>query len=213
MKRLLDKLFKEDNVEVAEAFIEDVDDRVKDDGAVEIIIVSDNHGSTVELSKVLNYHVNSDYFLHCGDSNLKPTHALMKPFIAVKGNTDYSLAYQENEFFELEIGERILITHGHLFFVGLEEKRLLAYANSLDKVPNIIFYGHTHRIDVKILDGFLVINPGSLCEPRDEHPPSYAKLRILPEAYHVQILESSDFSIIKEFQFPRESSHLNLGLE
>ena len=210
---LLEKLFEPANTEKEKIVEPPRDGRVKGDGAIEVIIVSDNHGSYHGLAKIVDYHINSDYFLHCGDSNLEPKDELMARFVAVKGNTDIIYNYQENEFVELETEERILITHGHKFAVGFGMDKLLTYAKSLEKIPNMIFYGHTHKVDVQMLDHILIINPGSVQQPRDENPRAYAKLRITPNAYDIEVLAVKDHRVIKEFQFPRESPQPNQAPE
>jgi len=170
---------------------------------LEIIIVSDNHLEKSGLAKVLEYHVGADYFLHCGDSNLKPNLDLMKSFVTVKGNTDFSMNYQNDEVVELATGEQIWMTHGHRFFVNSGTDKLILQAEIMTPSPAIILYGHTHRVDVRMQKGILIINPGSIAFPRDGIHRTYAKLQVTPEIYHIQILNIKDHGLIKEFQFPR----------
>jgi len=174
-----------------------------DPNKIEIIIVSDNHMQTEGLKKVLAYHDDVDYFLHCGDSNLDHDHELMKPFITVKGNTDFKQRYWDEEEVKLANGELIWMTHGHEHRVGQGVDGLLRVTKRSKPRPSIILYGHTHVVDVKMIDGCLIINPGSISLPRDGIKRTYAKLVVTPESYDVTILDVKDHSLVREFQFPR----------
>jgi len=201
MKKLLEKIEKFLNSSEEERFIGDID-AVKD-GPLEIIIVSDNHLDKSGLEKVLEYHTDVDGFLHCGDSNLEADSDLMKPFITVKGNTDHLQDYKNEEKIKLATGELIWMTHGHNYLVGNGTDRLLTRAKKMNQLPAIILYGHTHRVDVRMQEGILIINPGSIAIPRDGIYRTYAKLQVTPERYHIQILHIKDHIVLKEFQFPR----------
>jgi len=170
---------------------------------LEIIIVSDNHSEKSGLAKVLEHHVDANYFFHCGDSNLEADLDLMKPFTTVKGNTDLWHDYQNDEKIKLATGEKIWVTHGHRFSVNSGTDKLLIKAKKMYRAPAVILYGHTHRVDVKMQEGILIINPGSIAFPRDGIRRTYARLLVTPECYDVQILDIKDHGLIKDFQFPR----------
>jgi len=175
--------------------------------ALEIIIVSDNHSEKNGLVKVLAHHTSADYFLHCGDSNLEADLDLMRPFITVRGNTDFWQDYPNDEKIKLATGEQIWMTHGHRFSVNGGTDKLLMKAKKMSRIPAIILYGHTHKVDVNMQEDILIINPGSIALPRDGYRCTYARLRITPGCYEVQILDISDHVPIKEFQFPRSHDH------
>ena len=212
MKEFVEKLFSLNDDKEAEELVQDVEtnnEKAFFDGVLEIIIVSDNHRAKRGLTKVLEYHDRADRFLHCGDSNLEPSDEVMKHFVTVRGNTDYLQGYQEDEFIDLASDERIWITHGHRYSVNSGTRDLVKSAKAGRRgaeVPpvDIVVYGHTHRVDVKMQEGVLVINPGSISRPRDGPYRTYARLLITNDFYDVQILDISDHSVIKEFQFPRE---------
>ena len=170
---------------------------------LEIIIVSDNHLDKSRLAKVLKHHSDADHFLHCGDSNLAPSLAVMQPFVTVKGNTDFMLGYNEHEFVKLATGETIWVTHGHRFSVEFNTDELIASAEGMEPSPAIILYGHTHKVDVTMEKDILIINPGSITSPRDGVHRTYARLQVTPKAYDIQIFDVKGHRIIKEFQFPR----------
>ena len=182
--------------------------RPDDDTTIEIIIVSDNHGDTWYLEQLRRFHKKADYFVHCGDSNLKPDHPELANMTVVKGNTDYTLPYQDDEFVTVANDEKLMITHGHRFLVGYGRQKLIDYAKNLPTPPNIVLYGHTHIVEVDMLDDVLIINPGSISDPRDETPPSYAKLTIMEENYQVKLYRAADNVVIKEWLFLRSTRHL-----
>ena len=82
------------------------------------------------------------------------------------------------KFLELE-GCRVMMTHGHYYYVtaGLRDLVLEAKANDCD----VVMFGHTHVPFLNEEDSSLtVLNPGSISFPRQEgRNPSY----ILMETY------------------------------
>ena len=211
---MLERLFNSDYDKEVEESVQDSPhkkERTAFDGVLEIIIVSDNHRARKGLAKVVEYHSSADHFLHCGDSNLESGDEAMKPFVTVRGNTDYFQGYQEDEFIQLPFDERIWVTHGHRYSVNsgisdliMSAKLGRAMAMAEIQPIDIVFYGHTHKVDVKMQEGILVINPGSISRPRDGVHRTYARLVITTDFYDVQVLDISDHSVLKEFQFPRE---------
>ena len=169
----------------------------------EILIVSDNHGATDAFSRMIGYHPNADLVVHCGDSNLKPDHPLMAGVKGVKGNTDFMLNYPSEQFLHARSGEKIFITHGHRHSVGYSRQKLVDDAKKMPEVPDIICYGHTHVSEAQIIDGILVVNPGSIAEPRDTNPPTYATLTIISDTYIVKFYRAADHEVIKEVPCPR----------
>jgi len=215
MKELLEKFFNLDDDQEREVLVQD---GMQDDAVVknekltfekdlEIIIASDNHRIIKGLTQILAHYPDADYFLHCGDANLESDHDVMRSFIAVRGNTDYHEGYADDEFVDLASGERIWITHGHRYSVNFGTDNLVKNTKlgfTVTSPVDIILYGHTHKVDVKMQEGMLIINPGSITRPRDGVLQTYARLLITTDYYDIQILDVSDHSIIKEFRFPRE---------
>jgi len=214
MKELLKRVTNVVDVKKAEVPLHVVDTKeegLKFDKDLEIIIVSDNHRVKKGLEKVLKRYTSADCFLHCGDSNLDRSTDVMRPFVTVRGNTDYQQGYAEDEFVELESGTRIWVTHGHRYSVNSSTDELVKSAKNgsietMDEMLpiDIIAYGHTHKVDVKMQEGFLIINPGSISKPRDGTRRTYGRLLIKSNCYEIQIFDVSDHAIIKEFQFLRE---------
>jgi putative phosphoesterase len=88
-------------------------------------------------------------------------------------------------------GHRILITHGHHYFVSVGVRDLVeeARANHCD----IAMFGHTHRPLLDQSDPEVtVVNPGSLSFPRQsDRRPSYLILKLQegrPAEYNLEYL-------------------------
>ena len=83
--------------------------------SVQIVLVSDNHGSREPLEYVRRVHADADSFIHCGDVEL-PTY-LVDGFAVVQGNNDNYQQFPARRI--VELGEhRIYVCHGHrdMFF-------------------------------------------------------------------------------------------------
>lgn len=75
-------------------------------------------------------------------------------------------------------GKTFYATHGHIY-----NKDSLPPMKSGD----ILVHGHTHVLKAKKMDGYILLNPGSVSIPKKDNPPTYA------------VLEEGVFSI-KDFE-------------
>ena len=120
-----------------------------------------------------------DYLIHCGDVEGREIfiEALAEcPCTIVAGNNDFFTDLPYDEEVTLE-GHKILVTHGHHYFVSRDYDKLVENAQA--KGCKIAMYGHTHMPVIENEDGILVINPGSLTYPRQRgRRPSYAVMQI-----------------------------------
>lgn len=57
----------------------------------EIVLVSDNHGQRKPLEYLKENYPVTDYFIHCGDSEMHPNQ--LSGFTSVQGNNDFFHAY------------------------------------------------------------------------------------------------------------------------
>src|SRR5690606_37028455 len=106
-----------------------------------IVDVSDNHGLVKELEEIHHRHKDeANFFIHCGDSMLSTNHPVLKSYICVSGNCDYS-KFPKELLIEIE-GKKILILHGHRHSIKYNYDILYNYAKSKD--AEIVLYGHTH---------------------------------------------------------------------
>lgn len=125
------------------------------------VIVSDSHGRTKNLQKIAPLFQENDYVLHLGDGSSD-----MRPYTAefpgktrvLKGNCDFS--YGEDECVIEAEGISLFCCHGHRYGVKWGLERLAVRAKELG--CTVALYGHTHRADVRTVDGVLCVNPGAL---------------------------------------------------
>ena len=142
---------------------------------MKVMIISDTHSHEENLEKILQEEGMPDHLIHLGDSE-KGEHAIRNlvtcPLHMVAGNCDFFSNLPKTQIIEID-GQRILITHGHYYYVSVGTRDLVEEA----KVNHctIAMFGHTHKPFVDQSDPELtVLNPGSLSFPRQEgRRPSY----------------------------------------
>lgn len=141
---------------------------------MKILIISDTHGKHDNLSRVLEQESPADLLIHLGDAEGYEDYIAKQagcPLEIVAGNNDFFSDLPREK--ELQIGKyKVLITHGHYYYVntGIEEIARMAQGRDFD----IVIFGHTHRPLIDIRKDIIVMNPGSLSYPRQEgRRPSY----------------------------------------
>ncbi len=145
-----------------------------------ILIISDSHGHDSNVRKAIQKEAPLDGLIHLGDSQGSEEHIQQMagcPVYMVAGNCDYFTDLPAVRF--VEFGKyRIMITHGHHYYVSVGPQDLLEEAKT--NGCNIVIYGHTHRPLMDDTDGeVLVLNPGSISFPRQEGKhPSYMVMEI-----------------------------------
>ena len=124
------------------------------------VILSDSHGRKRAVEKLRPLFAENDYIIHLGDGSydLRDTFSEYpdKTYI-IKGNCD--AAYGEDECVIQAEGLSLFCCHGHRYGVKSNLTKLAARAKELG--CEIALYGHTHRAEVREVDGVLCINPGS----------------------------------------------------
>ena len=154
---------------------------------MQVLIVSDSHGSTTELEKVLHKHQDDiDYFIHCGDSELELEHPIIKKFHTVKGNCDFGQPFPE-EIVKKIGNHTIFVTHGHHYSVKSNLMRLSYKAEEIS--ADIICFGHSHQLGAEMIQGKLYINPGSVRLPRGRIERTYVILDIQDELYQLKVFD------------------------
>lgn len=135
------------------------------------LVVSDNHGDQTILKTLMaEYGSQVDCMIHCGDSELEFKDPLVPQLKIVRGNMDFDPNFPE--FLQFSCGEdHIFLAHGHLLGVNFGLDRL--YQAGLKAKANLVFYGHTHQLACTVEKGTLLLNPGSISQPRGQ----YAYLR------------------------------------
>lgn len=135
---------------------------------MKVLIVSDTHGSHRNLERVLEREKPLDMLIHLGDveggEDYIEAIADCQTHIVAGNNDFFSDLPREEEFFIG--GSHIFITHGHYYYVSMNENRLREEARG--RGADIVMYGHTHRPAFSEENGLIVLNPGSVAYPRQE---------------------------------------------
>ena len=141
---------------------------------MKILIVSDTHRKHENLRYVLARVAPVDLMIHLGDAEGHEEEIAQMagcPLEIVSGNNDFFSQLEKER--ELQIGRyRVLITHGHYYYVstGIADIKREAEARSFD----IVMFGHTHRPFIDHGKNLITLNPGSISYPRQEgRRPSY----------------------------------------
>lgn len=131
-------------------------------------VISDTHGKANDkIFQILPEINSSDFLVHLGDGADDFGQILDKitcDVYRVGGNCDYNFDYSTDLIIDTDAG-KILFTHGHTHSVRYGDlTSLYLYALQNDCVA--AFYGHTHIAYTGIKNGIVLVNPGSLGEPR-----------------------------------------------
>lgn len=137
-----------------------------------VLILSDSHGLTDEMTEIINRH-HVDHVIHCGDSELKDSNPIFNDVIVVAGNCDVFGSFPSHENLELN-GLQFLVTHGHLY--GVKRGLLNLAYHAQEKGAQVVCFGHTHIADAEKISGQLFINPGSIRLPQARSEKTYAIL-------------------------------------
>lgn len=153
---------------------------------MKIGIVSDSHGGTGDLDLMLSRPETRDVrlWLFAGDVAMDAAYLdMVTPedveVIKVAGNNDWP-GTNLPDYETLDIaGHTVLLTHGHIFGVNFGRQKLAQAAK--DVGADIAVYGHTHVAENTVIDGVMILNPGSIARPRDERNGSFMVMDLLPE--------------------------------
>lgn len=146
---------------------------------MKILIVSDTHRFDVNLEQVLEDEKPLDRLIHLGDATGSEDYIkeiAECPAYMVRGNNDFFCDLPNEQ--EFGLGDyKVLITHGHYYYVGQHTEELRRQANA--KGVDIVMFGHTHKPMLDIGEELTILNPGSLSYPRQEgRKPSYIVMEI-----------------------------------
>ena len=133
---------------------------------MKVLIVSDSHRRNENLMKVLEKEKPLDLVIHCGDAEGSEGEIIAAcgcPLYIVAGNNDYFSNLNNEAFFEIE-GYKVMLTHGHHYYVSMGVERLADEARAQE--VDIVMFGHTHRPFLEIMDDLTILNPGSISYPR-----------------------------------------------
>jgi putative phosphoesterase len=144
---------------------------------MKIGIMSDSHGNRTAIEAAAASAGDVDLWLHAGDCCPDADYLGIisaTRVIKVRGNCDYpSETVQDEELIEAG-GHTIFLTHGHTYGVkwGTDDLAVIAANEGAD----IVVYGHTHIAEQSRQGSVLILNPGSISQPRDGSKPSFMLL-------------------------------------
>lgn len=139
-----------------------------------ILIVSDSHGNAKVLQQVYQ-NTQPDHLIHCGDF-CTSLDKIPERSTVVRGNCDYVKVPED----QIWIADRlsIFVTHGHRYQVKTTLLGVRYRAEELG--AHIVCFGHSHYPVCEQSGPVLLLNPGSLVQPRGFYTPTYAILQIKP---------------------------------
>lgn len=146
---------------------------------MKILIVSDSHGRTTYLDKVIEKTGPFELFIHLGDIEGDEEYLRGKvncETAMVSGNNDYFTSLERERI--IKIGcYTVFLTHGHRYQVNLGIERIKDVGRQ--NGANIVMFGHTHRPLIDSSGDIIAINPGSISQPRQEgRIPTYIVMEI-----------------------------------
>jgi len=156
---------------------------------MKILVFSDSHGEIGRMAQIIGA---SDVcgVIFLGDyvrdiDKVASLHPHLNYYV-VAGNCDFLSPVPDEGIVELG-GAKIFLTHGHRHGVKSDLSRLAAYAKNAG--ADAAFYGHSHVAYYGEIDGIVLLNPGSITEPRGDIGASYALLEIVDGEFDVRIVE------------------------
>lgn len=130
-----------------------------------ILVMSDSHGSSRNVTLAIEQEPTAQYIVHLGDGERDMEPHLWaypnKTVIQIGENCDFSSLNPSSQLF-IAGGKRIFATHGHPYYVKSGLTSL--YFAAKEKDAEIALYGHTHIPHLEIYNGITFLNPGSVAD-------------------------------------------------
>ncbi len=148
-------------------------------------VFSDTHGLLAALPRALELAGPLDGFLHLGDFGSDGERIASQtrlPFHAVRGNCDFSSTLPRQLVVTFEQAN-ILMLHGDSFSSTYQ----LALLGEQNHCGTVLF-GHTHTPLLAAQGPILLLNPGSLSQPRCASAPSFGVLTIQDADVNAKII-------------------------
>lgn len=147
---------------------------------MKILVLSDTHGEIEKAKEVIENNKGVDLVIHLGDY-FRDAQKLSGMFPGIHmeyvyGNSDFEIGDVPSEKTLDYYGKKIFITHGHRYSVKWDYNRLCKKAEELQ--TDLLLFGHTHIAHMQDMAGYILLNPGSITEPRSDLSESYAVIEI-----------------------------------
>lgn len=152
--------------------------------------MSDSHGMSSQVEKIIKANEGADIFVHLGDGEREMSAMKLKypglDLRYVRGNCDWG-GNVPNSLIVEAMGKKIFCTHGHLCRVkdGIE---LLVFTAKENGCCAALF-GHTHERFIGTEEDIDVMNPGSCACPRDGNKPSYGFIDVTENGVFMNIID------------------------
>lgn len=144
-----------------------------------VLVISDTHGLTKNLDKILPLVKPLDQLIHLGDVGRDEDYIEVVaecPCCFVSGNNDFYTTLPKERLIKLN-GVPVFLTHGHYYYVN--SRKDFVRSAAVQRGARIALFGHTHVPYLEEDETILVANPGSLSLPRQaDHCPTYMLLYI-----------------------------------
>lgn len=163
-----------------------------------LLVMSDTHGDSTVIERVRGFYPQMDAVIHCGDSELSYDHNVLKDVTIVRGNCDRDKHFPEEMVLSVD-GAKVYVTHGHLYNVKQSILNLSYRAQEIE--ADIVLFGHSHELGAELVNGILLVNPGSLLLPRGRREKSFAMIE-KSEANWVVTFYTDDNERIATHTFP-----------
>jgi len=153
-----------------------------------ILVISDSHGNVPALAAVLGWARNTAFaaavFLGDGVDDLPVASAqagFSVPWYKVRGNLDQTFSVQDFLVLKIPAGHsdagssrNFFLTHGNRYCVEKGGETIAAAARAAG--AEAALFGHTHIPCRAVVDGVLLLNPGSIGRSRSDAGPTFAVL-------------------------------------
>lgn len=148
-----------------------------------ILVISDTHRKISHVIDLIDRITDLNHIIHLGDvvedaEDLKALYNV--PIDYVAGNCDFYNVDAPQSKRVVICGKSFYLTHGHREHVKSTLGNL-AYIADAEKV-DVVLFGHTHQPVLVYHNESIILNPGSISEPRNSKFPSYAIIQIDAEA-------------------------------
>lgn len=165
---------------------------------MKVLIISDTHGRIDNVEMILKHTIplGVGTILHCGDY-VSDARKIQKfyPDIQVYyvyGNCDVGFGGASSEVVTIE-DVSFFLTHGHRYGVKWGDYDDLLI-DAIAHEAQVAVCGHSHCAYIEQREDVLLLNPGSITQPRDTRYPSYAIIEVkdgeIIEANVMQITEN-----------------------